>query len=146
MTLMPDETANLPKAIAGLVTLRSPYPVLVAVTRLEALLQARGLRVFARIDFAADAAHEGLTMPPMLQLVFGNPRAGTPLLVAAPTIGIDLPLKILIWEDAAGSAWLSYNDPAALGQRHQLPSRLVQNIAAVRALAEQTIAPDGEKK
>jgi uncharacterized protein (DUF302 family) len=143
---MPDEPAPQPNSIPGIVTLRSPHSVSAAVTRLESILKARGLRVFARIDFAADAAREGLAMPPMVQLVFGNPRAGTPLLQAAPAIGLDLPLKILLWEDARGAAWLSYQDPDALVQRHQAPAQLVQNIAAIRALAEQAVAPDGGKK
>jgi uncharacterized protein (DUF302 family) len=140
---MPAETTQNPNAIPGLVTRRSPFSVSVTLTRLESLVKSRGLRVFARIDFAADAAREGLAMPPMVQLVFGNPRAGTPLLLAAPTVGLDLPLRILVWEDSGGAVWLSYQEPEALVQRHQVPSNLLQNVAGIRALAEQTLAPDG---
>jgi uncharacterized protein (DUF302 family) len=140
---MSDEAIHNPHTVPGLVTLRSPFSVSDTSTRLESLIKSRGLRLFARIDFAADAAREGLAMPPMVQLVFGNPRAGTPLLLAAPTIGLDLPLKTLVWEDADGTVWLAYHDPAELIERHQLPSNLIQNIAGIRGLVEQALAPEG---
>jgi uncharacterized protein (DUF302 family) len=139
---MPAESIQNPNAIPGIVTRRSPFSVSVTITRLESLVKSRGLHVFARIDFATDAAREGLAMPPMVQLVFGNPKAGTPLLLAAPTVGLDLPLRILVWEDSAGAVWLSYQDPGALLRRHQIPSNLLQNIAGIRALAEQTLTSD----
>ncbi len=140
---MPNEPIHAPKAIPGLVTIPSPFSVSVTLTRLETLIKSHKLRIFARIEFAADAAREGLAMPPMVQLVFGNPKAGTPLLLAAPTIGLDLPLKILVWEDAEEGVWLSYDDPAALAQRHQLPSNLIQNISGVGGLVERALAPEG---
>ena len=130
---MASETIPHTVAIAGIVTRRR---------RLESLAKSHGLRVFARIDFAADAAREGLKMPPMVQLVLGNPKAGTPLLLAAPTAGLDLPLEVLVWEDSTGAAWLSYQDPDALLQRHHVPSSLFQNIAGIRALADQALAPE----
>jgi uncharacterized protein (DUF302 family) len=126
---------NMPPDVQGLVTIPGKHSVPDTLARLESVVKARGLRVFARIDFSGDAAREGLTLQPMVQLVFGSPKAGTPLLAAAPTVGIDLPLKILIWEDADGGVWLSYNDPDALAQRHSVPAELSRNIAGIRALA-----------
>jgi uncharacterized protein (DUF302 family) len=119
----------------GLVRLAARGSVDQTFTRLEQAVVARGLRVFARIDFAADAATVGLTLPPMRLLIFGNPKAGTPLLAAAPTIGLDLPLKILVWAEASGETVVAYWDPAALAARHGAPPALVTNIAAVQALA-----------
>lgn len=122
-------------AVPELVVLDCRQSVADTVARLENLVATRGLRIFARIDFAADAAREGLAMPPMVQLVFGNPRAGTPLLVAAPSIGIDLPLRILVWQEAHGAVRLAYKDPGALAGQHHAPAELAQNIAGVRVLA-----------
>jgi uncharacterized protein (DUF302 family) len=110
--------------------------------RLEAAVAARGLTVFARIDFAADAAEVGLQLRPTRLLVFGNPRAGTPLLNAAPTVGIDLPLKVLIWEAADGSASVGYNSPGWIGARHAVPEQLRARLQPVEALA--AIAADLE--
>jgi uncharacterized protein (DUF302 family) len=90
--------------------------------RLEAELAAKGVRVFARIDHAAGAAEAGLSLRPTEVLIFGNSRAGTPLMLSVQSIGIDLPLKALVWQDAAGATWLSYNDPAWLAARHGVPS------------------------
>jgi uncharacterized protein (DUF302 family) len=106
-----------------------------AWSRLEAAVAARGLTVFARIDFAADAAAVGLTLRPTRLLVFGNPRAGTPLLTVAPTVGIDLPLKVLIWEAADGTATVGYNSPAWIGARHGVPEELRARLQPVEALA-----------
>jgi uncharacterized protein (DUF302 family) len=88
------------------------------MTRLEAEVKARGMTVFARIDHAAGAAGAGLSLRPTELLIFGNAKAGTPLMQTVQTTGIDLPLKALVWEDASGATWLSYNDPAWLAQRH----------------------------
>jgi uncharacterized protein (DUF302 family) len=112
-----------------------------AWARLEAAVAARGLKVFARIDFAADAAEAGLPLLPTRALVFGNPRAGTPLLAAAPTAGIDLPLKVLIWEAADGSVTVGYNSPAWIGARHEVPQELrarLQPVAELAAIAADT--------
>ncbi len=106
-----------------------------AWSRLEAAVAARGLTVFARIDFAADAAAVGLTLRPTRLLVFGNPRAGTPLLTVATTVGIDLPLKVLIWEAADGTAIVGYNSPAWIGARHGVPDELRARLQPVEALA-----------
>ena len=105
---------------AGLVTVRSRDSVKQTVDRLEAALTAAGVTVFARIDHAAGAASVGMALRPTELLIFGNPKAGTPLMQARQTIGIDLPLKILGWEDEAGAVWLTYNDPAGLATRHGL--------------------------
>ena len=129
-------TAPSPGSVPpGMVRLPVADSVAAAVARLEAALSARELRVFARIDFAADAAAAGLAMPPAQLVVFGQPRGGTPLMVEAPTVALDLPLKILVYEDARGAVWVGYNTPEYLGERHNVPSGLLANIGAVRGLA-----------
>ncbi len=102
----------------GLITLASHYGPEETWARLEAEIAARGLKVFARIDHAAGAAEAGLALAPTVVVIFGNAKSGTPLMQANQTLGIDLPLKALIWQDVAGKTWLSYNDPAWLAQRH----------------------------
>lgn len=104
--------------------------------RLRALLAARGITVFSVVDHSGEAEKVGMKMPFTKVVIFGNPKAGTPLMLAAPSVAIDLPLKILIREDADGKAWISYNDPAWLQKRHGFSPELLQNIAAVSALAE----------
>ncbi len=118
----------------GLIHLASKYSVEQTMQRLEALLQERSVMIFARIDHSGEASKLGLTMRPTKLLIFGSPKAGTPLMQAAPTIAIDLPLKALFWEDAEGKVWLTYNDPAYLQQRHNVPPELLPNIAGVSAL------------
>jgi uncharacterized protein (DUF302 family) len=130
---------NIPAASddeRGIVRIRSQYSAAVTMQRLESLLHERAIVVFARIDFSGDAARAGLTMRPEQLLVFGNPRAGTPLMVAAPTAGLDLPLKALVWEDEAGQTWIACNDPRYIVQRHGLASALSTNLAAVMPLLE----------
>lgn len=102
----------------GIVTLPSNHPVNETIDRAESLIKSAGNTIFARIDHQAGAVAVGLTMPPMQLIIFGNPRAGTALMLAAPTFGIDLPLKLLAWQDAAGRVWLSYDSPVWLGKRH----------------------------
>lgn len=119
----------------GMARLRARDSVDAAFTRLEAAVAQRGLTVFARLDFAADAAAVGLTLPPTRLLLFGNPRAGTLLMAAAPTAALDLPLKVLIWEVADGTVWVGYNTPAYLGERHGVAAELLANIRAVESLA-----------
>jgi uncharacterized protein (DUF302 family) len=111
-----------------------------AVAEFERLMAGRGLTEFAKIDFTADAKKAGLTMPPMLLIVFGNPKGGTPIMVAAPTSALDLPLKVLISEDAGGKVWLSYNTPEYLAERHGIPGELAKNIAGIRALVKDAAA------
>jgi uncharacterized protein (DUF302 family) len=123
----------------GVIDVRSRASVQQTIERLESLATARGLTIFARIDFGKDAGRAGLSMRPMQMLIFGNPKAGTPLLIAAPRIGLDLPLKALAWEDEQGSVWLSCNAPDYLEARHQLPHDLVGNISGVVALIEKAV-------
>ncbi|HTV94800.1 MAG TPA: DUF302 domain-containing protein [Steroidobacteraceae bacterium] len=120
----------------GIVTVASRHPAAATLQRLESLLQARGIMVFAHIDFSGDAARAGLSMRPEQMLIFGNPKAGTPLMVTAPAAGLDLPLKALAWEDADGKSWLAYNDPQYIIGRHDLPAALAANLAAVVPLLQ----------
>ena len=105
------------------------------VESLREILQAKGVHLFALVDHSGEAEKVGLQMRPTKLVIFGSPKAGTPLMQAAASIAIDLPLKILIWEDAQGKVWVSYNSPAYLQQRHNLPPELLQNIAVVETLA-----------
>jgi uncharacterized protein (DUF302 family) len=125
-----------PTLIPGLVRIRSRHSVEEVLARLIALLDTNGVKLFAVIDHSGEAARAGLTMPPTKLVVFGNPQAGTPLMVAVPSIAIDLPLKLLIAEDpSGGGVTVSYNSPAYLRERHQLSANLVANIAAIEVIA-----------
>jgi uncharacterized protein (DUF302 family) len=119
-----------------IVDVPSKHSVDETVDRVKNILQSKGIALFCLIDHSGEAAKVGLKMPPTKLLVFGSPKAGTPLMLAAPSIAIDLPLKILVWQDGNGKVWLSYNSPEYLQERHSLPQDLVQNIAVVAALAE----------
>jgi len=121
----------------GIENVASNHSVAETIDRLESLAKSKQLTVFARIDFSGDAAKAGLAMPPSQMLIFGNPKAGTPLMQAVPTVAIDLPLKALAWQDGEGRVWLSYNAPEYLQQRHGLPPALLPNIAGIKALVEQ---------
>ena len=105
------------------------------VEKIEGRLQAKGVKLFTVIDHSGEAASAGLQMRPTKLLIFGNPKGGTPLMVASPSIAIDLPLKILVAEDAEGKVWISYNSSAYLQSRHDLPADLVKNIAIIETLA-----------
>jgi uncharacterized protein (DUF302 family) len=124
----------------GVIVLASYYPVARTVDRLESLLKEKGVLVFARIDFSGDAARAGLQMRPEQLLIFGNPKGGTPLMQAMPTVGLDLPFKALVWEDSEGKTWLAYNDPKYIVQRHAVESNLSANLAAVIPLLERAVA------
>jgi len=119
----------------GVVDIPNKYSVDMTVERIETLLKAKGVTLFALIDHSGEAEKAGLKMPPTKLLIFGSPTAGTPVMLAAPSVAIDLPLKILVWEDAQGTVRLSYNSPEYLKQRHSIPDDLVQNIAAAGTLA-----------
>lgn len=119
----------------GIVNLPSHHSVDQTVESLKQILQAKGVTLFALVDHSGEAEKVGLQMRPTKLLIFGSPKAGTPLMQAAPSIAIDLPLKILIWEDEQSKVWVSYNSPAYLQQRHKLPPELLQNIAVVETLA-----------
>jgi YD repeat-containing protein len=114
----------------GLITKPSKYPVAETLTRLEGVLKSRGMSIFARIDHQAEAEKAGLQMRPAQLLIFGNPKGGTPLMVASPTAAIDLPLKALAWEDADGKVWLSYNAMSYLRTRHDIQGKeeLIANL------------------
>ena len=130
MTSLPDN---------GLVHLRSPYSVAETLKRLEGVLQTRHLRLFARVDHSGEAEKVGLKMRPTQLIIFGSPKSGTPLMVASPTLAIDLPLKALVWEDTDGKVWLSYNSPDYLKRRHEIPDELVKNIAGAGAVLEEAV-------
>jgi uncharacterized protein (DUF302 family) len=119
----------------GIVSKSSKHSVDETLAKLQAMLQAKEVPVFALIDHSGEAKKVGMEMHPTKLLIFGNPKGGTPLMLAAPTIAIDLPLKILIWEDDMGKIWVSYNSPEYIAQRHGLPQNLAQNIAFVETLA-----------
>jgi uncharacterized protein (DUF302 family) len=119
----------------GIVDVPSNHSVDETVARVKNILQTKGITVFALIDHSGEAEKVGMKMRPTKLLIFGSPKAGTPLMLAAPSIAIDLPLKILVWEDAQDKVWLSYNSPEYLQERHNLPADLVQNIAVVGTLA-----------
>jgi uncharacterized protein (DUF302 family) len=120
---------------SGVITQPSHHPVDQTVERLKGLLEAKGITLFALVDHSGEAAKIGLNMPPTKLLIFGNPKAGTPLMLAAPSVALDLPLKILIWQDSGGNVWLSYNSPAYLKERHGLPQELVGTLGVVDVLA-----------
>jgi len=119
----------------GIISRPSNHSVDETVEKLKGILQAKGVQLFALVDHSGEAEKVGMKMPPTKLLIFGNPKAGTPLMLAAPSVAIDLPLKILVWEDGQKKVWVSYNSAAYLQQRHGLPQELLQNIAVVETLA-----------
>jgi len=127
----------------GLVAVKSPHSPKDTMDRLEAQLRQKGLTIFARIDHAAGAARVGQTIRPTEVLIFGNPQGGTPFMQCAQTVGIDLPLKALVWQDASGQVWLGYNDPSFLAKRHgALPCPVAENLRKVLVdFAQEAVAP-----
>ena len=119
----------------GVVRLASQHSVAETVAKLEAILKAKNVKLFAIVDHSGEAEKAGLKMPNTKLLIFGNPKAGTPLMLAAPSTALDLPLKILVAEDAEGKVWVSYNSPKYLQERYQLPDDLMPNIGVIAALA-----------
>jgi uncharacterized protein (DUF302 family) len=130
MTPLPDN---------GLIHLSSPYAVPETLERLGSILRSKNLTIFACVDHSGEAAKIGLAMRPTQLIIFGSPKSGTPVMVASPTIAIDLPLKALAWEDADGKVWLSYNDPDYLKRRHEVPDELSKNISGIGALLEKAV-------
>jgi uncharacterized protein (DUF302 family) len=128
MGLFPDT------APPGLISLKSTFPVKETLDRLAQRVESKGLTVFCRIDHAAGAVEVGLQLRPTELLIFGNGKGGTPLMQAMQTIGIDLPLKALAWQDAGGQTWLSYNDPVWLAERHKIEARGTTSAAAMRTM------------
>ena len=119
----------------GIVKIPSHRSVDETVDKLRAILQSKGVKLFALVDHSGEAEKAGLKMPPTKLLIFGSPKAGTPLMLAAPSAALDLPLKILVAEDSQGQVWISYNSADYLKERHDLPQDLLPNIAVVGALA-----------
>jgi uncharacterized protein (DUF302 family) len=130
-------------AADGLISIKSPHNAKDTMSRLEDVVKKRGLNIFARVDHAAGAAKISKTLRPTEVLIFGNPQGGTPFMECAQTVGIDLPLKALVWEDAAGQTWLGYNDPVFLAERHgvaQCP--VAMNLRkALAGIADAAVAP-----
>jgi uncharacterized protein (DUF302 family) len=121
---------------SGLVEIPSSHSVAETVEKLKGILQANGVTLFAFVDHSGEAEKARLKMRPTKLLIFGNPKAGTPVMLAAPSSAIDLPLKILIWEDAQGKVWITHNSTAFLQERHNVPSNLLPNIAVIETLAK----------
>jgi len=126
-----------PSISNGIIDILSNHSVDETVEKLKGILQAKGIALFALVDHSGEAQKVGMKMPPTKLLIFGNPKGGTPLMLAAPTVAIDLPLKILVREDGQGKVWVSYNSPAYLQERHGFPPELLKNIVVVEALAAQ---------
>jgi uncharacterized protein (DUF302 family) len=128
------------RSVEGLTTIASRYDPKETIDRLEAEIRARGMKVFARIDHAEGAANVGLTLAPTEVIIFGNARGGTPLMQSVQTVGIDLPLKALVWKDATGKTWLSYNEASWIAQRHGVADaeRVVSGMAAALSAIAKT--------
>jgi uncharacterized protein (DUF302 family) len=135
LALPASAAVNPVKKKNGIIDVPSNHSVDETVERVKSILQSKGVTLFALIDHSGEAEKVGMKMLPTKLLIFGNPKGGTPLMLAAPSVAIDLPLKILVWEDVQGRVWLSYNSPEYLKQRHGLPQDLLQNIAVVETLA-----------
>ena len=133
--LLASAAVNPVKNKNGVVDVPSNHSVDETVERVKGILQSKGVTLFALIDHSGEAEKVGMKMRPTKLLIFGNPKGGTPLMLAAPSVAIDLPLKILVWEDSQGKVWVSYNNPEYLQQRHRLPQELLANIAVVETLA-----------
>ncbi len=130
-----ENTFMTPMTNNGMVNKPTNHSVDETVGKLKSLLQAKGITLFALIDHSGEAEKVGMKMRPTKLMIFGNPKAGTPLMLAAPSSAIDLPLKILVWEDTEGKVWISYNSPEYLQKRHRIPSDLLPNIVVVEGLA-----------
>jgi uncharacterized protein (DUF302 family) len=128
-------------SVEGLKVLPTQRSVPEVLGRVESIAREKGMMIFAHIDFSGDAGRAGLTQPPCGMLIVGSPKGGTPLMLATPSVAIDLPLKVLVWEDALGARWVAYNEPEYLQQRHHFPPELMKNIAALANLVAAAIAP-----
>ena len=123
----------------GMAHLRSPYDIVQTIARLEECFRSHGLTRFARVDHSAEASRAGLTLRPACLLIFGNPRAGTPLMLVSPTAAIDLPSKALVWADANGNVWVTYNKPEYIQRRHSVPDHLAGNLSGITALIRKNL-------
>jgi len=126
-------------AAHGLITKTSPYSVSETLDRLEALLHSKNVKVFTRVDHSGEAEKAGLSMPPTQVLIFGNPKGGTPVMLANPLSAIDLPLKALAWQDTAGKVWLSWNDPQYLKSRYGLSDEVLAPLVTATSLIAQAV-------
>jgi uncharacterized protein (DUF302 family) len=124
----------------GVVSRPSPCSVNDTLQQLEQVIRNRGLTLFAHFDHSKEAARAGLIMQPAHVLVFGNPKAGTPLMIASPLVALDLPLKILVWQDDRGQVWVSYNEPTFVAQRYNIPPDLGPVIAAVHGIVDAALS------
>jgi uncharacterized protein (DUF302 family) len=125
--------------LEGIISVPSPVSVSETLARLESAINAHGLTIFARIDHYHEALHVGLTMQEAQVLIFGNPRAGTPLMVASPLIALELPLKVLVWQDSTHQVWISYTDSRYLAERYMILPDLAQNIAGITSLVQSVV-------
>ena len=123
----------------GLVNVASPYSADETLQRVRAIIADRGINIFALIDHSGEAEKIGMKMPPAKLLIFGSPKAGTPLMLEAPTLAIDLPLKILVWQDKSGKVWITYNSPQYLRDRHGVPEALIKNISVAGTLVAKAL-------
>jgi uncharacterized protein (DUF302 family)/uncharacterized membrane protein YidH (DUF202 family) len=130
-----EERLMVPETEKGIINKVSNHSVDETVEKLKNILQTKGVTLFALVDHSGEAEKVGMSMRPTKLLIFGSPKAGTPLMLAAPSVAIDLPLKILVWEDGQGKVWVSHNSPEYLKERHGLPQELLANIAVVETLA-----------
>jgi uncharacterized protein (DUF302 family) len=130
----------MPNHSPGVASIASPYSIDATVSRLKAAIESKGLTVFAQIDHAAGAKQVGLQMQEAQVLIFGTAKAGTPLMVESPLLALDLPLKVLVWEDAGKKTWASFNTPEFLAERHGIPAALVKNISGVEPLVRAALA------
>jgi uncharacterized protein (DUF302 family) len=133
---------SIERNVDGLQVVQTDRSVAEVMDRLQALALARGLTVFGRINFSADAKRSGLELSPTELIMVGNPKAGTPLIAVAPTVAIDLPLRVLAWTDAKGKTHLAFNDPDYLQKRHGFPPDLMKNIGGLAALATEAAGGD----
>jgi uncharacterized protein (DUF302 family) len=125
--------------VNGIVDTPSNHSFEQTVEKIKGILQGKGLALFALVDHSGEAEKVGLKMPPTKLLIFGSPKGGTPVMQAAPSVALDLPLKILVWEDPQGKVWVSHNTPEYFKQRHNIPDALLPNISGVRAIVEEAV-------
>jgi uncharacterized protein (DUF302 family) len=128
--------SRTPPEVEGVITRPSSFSVEQTLQRLGASIQSRNLKIFARIDHSDEAEQAGIEMPPAHVLIFGSPKAGTPLMLASPLLALELPLKALVWQDAAGQVWISYDSSDYLSTRFTIPPELVKNIAGIDAVID----------
>jgi uncharacterized protein (DUF302 family) len=140
----PTVSSPVPFTAAGVASQPSPYSVDGTLQRLEQVIRSRGMTLFAHFDHSGEAARAGLTMQPAHVLVFGNPRAGTALMVASPLIALDLPLKVMVWQDDRGHVWVTYNQPTSMAERYAIPRDLVRVIAGVDGIVQAALSSDPE--